>query len=122
MQNQKTLTIAAILGAAVLIAGIFAAATTPLTAYADKDNKKDKGDVSKTITKQKLYQKNDGSGHSTNANCGQNTINSLAVGVCPDASVTNNNDNNRRNNRNITDASITNNNDNNRRNNSRISI
>jgi hypothetical protein len=45
MQNQKTITIAAILGAAVLIAGIFAAATTPLTAYADKDNKKDKGEV-----------------------------------------------------------------------------
>jgi hypothetical protein len=89
MQNQKTLTIAALLGVAVLIAGIFPAATTPLTVYADKDdNKKDKGDVSKTITKQKLYQKNDGSGHSTNANCGQNTIKSLAVGVCPDASVT----------------------------------
>jgi hypothetical protein len=89
MQNQKTLRIAAILGAAVLIAGIVAVTTTPLTAYADKDDKKDdKGDVSKTITKQKLYQKNDGSRHSTNANCGQNTINSLAVGVCPDASVT----------------------------------
>jgi hypothetical protein len=54
--------------------------------------------VSKTITKQKLYQKNEGSRRSTNANCGQNTINSLTVGVCPDASVTNNNDNNRRNN------------------------
>jgi hypothetical protein len=87
MQNQRTLTIAAILSAAVLIAGIVAITTTPLTVYADKDNKKDKGDVSKTITKQKLYQKNDGSGHSTNANCGQNTIKSLAVGVCPDASV-----------------------------------
>jgi hypothetical protein len=89
MQNQKTITIAAILTSAVLIAEIVAAVTTtPMTAYADKDDKKDKGDVSKTITKQKLYQKNDGSGHSANANCGQNTINSLDVGVCPDASVT----------------------------------
>jgi hypothetical protein len=100
MKNQKTITIAAILSAAVLIAGIVAAAAvtvTPLTAYADKDHKKDKhdkkdkkdkGDVSKTITKQKLYQKNDGSGKSDNSNCGQNTINSLAVGECPGASVT----------------------------------
>jgi hypothetical protein len=89
MQNQKTLRIAAILGAAVLIAGIVAVTTTPLTAYADKDDKKDdKGDVSKTITKQKLKQKNVGSGDSDNSNCGQNTISSLAVGVCPDASVT----------------------------------
>jgi hypothetical protein len=35
-----------------------------------------------------LKQKNVGSGDSENSNCGQNTINSLAVGVCPDASVT----------------------------------
>jgi hypothetical protein len=98
MQNQKTITIAAILSATVLIAGIVAAVTvSPLTAYADKDHKKDKhdkkdkkdkGDVSKTITKQKLYQKNYGSGKSDNSNCGQNTINSLAVGECPGASVT----------------------------------
>jgi hypothetical protein len=71
-----------------LITGIFAAATTPLTAYADKDNKKDKGDVSKTITKEKLKQKNDGSGNSDNSNCGQTTIDSLAVGICPGASIT----------------------------------
>jgi hypothetical protein len=90
MQNQKTLRVAAILGAAVLVAGIFAAVTTtPLTAYADKDDKKgDKGDVSKTITKEKLKQKNVGTGDSDNTNSGQNTINSLAVGVCPDASIT----------------------------------
>jgi hypothetical protein len=88
MKNQKTITIAAILSATVLIAGIVAVTTTPLTAYADKDdNKKDKGDVSKTITKQKLKQKNVGSGYSENTNCGQNTINSLAVGVCPDANA-----------------------------------
>jgi len=88
MENQKTPTIAAILSAAVLIAGIVAVTTTPVTAYADKDEKKDKGDVSKTITKEKLKQKNVGSGDSDNSNCGQNTINSLAVGVCPDASIT----------------------------------
>jgi hypothetical protein len=100
MQNQKTLTIAAILGAAVLIAGIVAAVTTttPLTAYADRDYKKDKddrkekkdnkGDTSITATKQTLKQKNIGSGDSDNSNCGQNPISSLAVGVCPDASVT----------------------------------
>jgi hypothetical protein len=105
MQNQKTLTIAAILSAAVLIAGVFAAVTTttPLTAYADrdykkdkddkkdrhdkKDNKKDKGDTSITKTEQKFKQKNVGSGDSDNSNCGQNPINSLAVGVCPDAFV-----------------------------------
>jgi hypothetical protein len=53
MQNQKTLKVAAVLGAAVLIAGVFAAAvttTTPLTAYADKDyDKKDKKDKGETI-------------------------------------------------------------------------
>ena len=81
-----------------MIAGIVAAVTTtPLTAYADKDHKKDrhdkkdkkdKGDTSITVTKQTLKQKNVGSGDSDNSNCGQNTISSLAVGVCPDASVT----------------------------------
>jgi hypothetical protein len=87
MQNQKT-QVAAVLGAAVLMAGIFAAATTPITAYADKDNeKKDKGDVSKTITKEKLKQKNVGSGNSENTNCGDSTIMSLTVGICPSASV-----------------------------------
>jgi hypothetical protein len=90
MQNQKTVTIAAILSAAVLIAGIVAVTTTPLTAYADRDDKKDKkdkGDTSITVTKQTLKQKNVGSGDSDNSNCGQNTIASLAVGVCPGASV-----------------------------------
>jgi hypothetical protein len=97
MQNQKTITIAAIVTSAVLIAGIVAVTTTPITAYADKDNKKDRhdkkddkkdgGDTSITATKQTLKQKNVGSGDSDNTNCGQNTINSLAVGVCPDASV-----------------------------------
>jgi hypothetical protein len=41
---QRTLTIAAFLTAAVLIAGIVAVTTTPLTAYADRDYKKDKDD------------------------------------------------------------------------------
>jgi hypothetical protein len=90
MNNQRTVTIAAILSASVLIAGIVAVTTTatPMSAYADKDDKKDKGDVSKTITKQKLKQKNVGSGNSDNTNCGDSTINSLAVGICPGASVT----------------------------------
>jgi hypothetical protein len=107
MENQKTIRVAAIIGAAVLVAGTFAVmTTTPMTAYADRDYKKDKfdkkdkkdhddydgydkdsSDVSKTITKQKLYQKNVGSGDSDNSNCGQNTIQSLAIGICPDASV-----------------------------------
>jgi hypothetical protein len=97
MQNQKTVTIAAILSAAVLIAGIVAlTTTTPLTAYADKDHKKDKhdkkdkkdkGDTSITVTKQTLKQKNVGSGDSDNSNCGQNTINSLDLGICQDADV-----------------------------------
>jgi hypothetical protein len=91
MQNQKTLTIAAILSAAVLIAGIVAVTTTtPSTAYADRDykkDKKDKGDTSITVTKQTLKQKNVGSGDSENSNCGQNPIQSLAVGVCQDAEV-----------------------------------
>jgi hypothetical protein len=105
MQNQKTLKVAAIIGAAVLVAGVFTAVTTtPITAYADRDYKKDKfdkkdkkdhddgydkdsSDVSKTITKQKLKQKNVGSGESTNTNCGENPISSLAVGICPDAEV-----------------------------------
>jgi hypothetical protein len=44
MQNQKTITIAAILTSAILIAGIVAVTTTPLTTYADKDHKKDRHD------------------------------------------------------------------------------
>jgi hypothetical protein len=41
MQNQRTLTITAILSAAILIAGIVAAVTvSPLTAYADKDQER----------------------------------------------------------------------------------
>jgi hypothetical protein len=138
MENQKAITITAILTSAVLIAGIVAAAvtTTPLTAYADRDYKKDKdgkddrddrdgkdrdykkkdkdgkdgkddrddrdgkdrdykkkdkdgkgGDTSETNTPQKLYQENVGSGYSTNTNCGQNTINSIAIGVCQNADV-----------------------------------
>ncbi|HEY9386821.1 MAG TPA: hypothetical protein VIP70_07260 [Nitrososphaeraceae archaeon] len=113
MKNQKTVTIAAILSAAVLIAGIVAVTTTtPMTAYADRDYKKDKdgkddrddrdgkdrdykkkdkdgkgGDTSETNTPQKLYQENVGSGYSTNTNCGQNTINSIAIGVCQNADV-----------------------------------
>jgi 5-methylcytosine-specific restriction endonuclease McrA len=83
-----------------LIAGIVAVTTTtPLTAYADrdykkdkddkrdrhdkKDDKKDKGDTSITKTEQKFKQKNVGSGESTNTNCGQDPISSLAIGVCP---------------------------------------
>ena len=102
MQNQRTLTIAAILLAAVLIAGIVAVTTTPLTVYADRDykkdkddkkdrhdkkDKKDKGDTSITKTEQTLKQKNVGSGDSENTNCGDSTIKSLAIGICPDASV-----------------------------------
>jgi hypothetical protein len=106
MENQKTIRIAAILTAAVLIAGLASAVTvTPMSVYADRDYKKDKfdkkdkkdhdddgydkdsSDVSKTITKQKLYQKNVGSRDSDNSNCGQNPIQSLAVGICQDASV-----------------------------------
>jgi hypothetical protein len=88
-----------------LISGIFAAVTTTLlTAYADRDYKKhkddkkdmkdhddgydkDSSDVSKTITKEKLKQKNVGSEDSDNTNCGQNPISSLDVGICPDAFV-----------------------------------
>jgi hypothetical protein len=102
MQNQKTLTVAAILSATVLVAGVFAVTTTPLTVYADRDykkdkddkkdrhdkkDKKDKGDVSITKTEQKFKQKNVGSGDSDNSNCGQDPISSLAVGVCQDADV-----------------------------------
>jgi hypothetical protein len=96
MQKQKTITIAAILTSAVLIAGIVAVTTTPLTAYADKDHKKDKfdkkdkkdkGDTSITVTKQTLKQKNVGSGDSDNSNCGQSPLSSLAIGVCQDADV-----------------------------------
>jgi hypothetical protein len=96
MQNQKTIPIAAIIGAAILIAGIVAVTMTPLTAYADKDHKKDrhdkkdkkdKGDTSITVTKQTLKQKNVGSGDSDNSNCGQNPIASLAIGICQDADV-----------------------------------
>jgi hypothetical protein len=103
MNNQKTLTVAAILSATVLVAGVFAVTTTPLTAYADrdymkdkddkkdrhdeKDNKKDGGDTSITKTETKLKQKNVGSGDSENSNCGQSPLSSLAVGVCQDADV-----------------------------------
>jgi hypothetical protein len=87
MQNQKSIIIAAILTSAVLIAGIVAVTTTPLTAYADKKDKKDNGDTSITITKQTLKQKNVGSGDSDNSNCGQNPLSSLAIGVCQDADV-----------------------------------
>ena len=97
MENQKILTIVAILSATILVAGIFAAAT-PMAAHADygkkdhgkKDHKKDKkdgSDTSITTTKQKEYQKNVGSGYADNSNCGQNTIASLAVGICQDADV-----------------------------------
>jgi hypothetical protein len=48
---------------------------------------KDSSDVSKTITKEKLKQKNVGSEDLDNTNCGQNPISSLAVGICPDAFV-----------------------------------
>jgi hypothetical protein len=87
-----------------LIAGVFAAVTTttPLTAYADLDYKKDKdekkdrhdkkdkkegGDTSITKTEQTLKQKNVGSGDSENNNCGDSTIKNLAIGICPDADV-----------------------------------
>ena len=93
MENQN-LAITAILSAAVLIAAVVAVAS-PMTVYADygrdgnhKKFKKDAGDTSTTDTNQKLKQKNVGSGYSGNTNCGQNTIHSLAIGVCPDATVT----------------------------------
>jgi hypothetical protein len=76
--NNKMLTIAAL--AAVLVAGVFA--TTPMAAYADGDYD---GDSSETDTEQSIKQKNEGSGASTNVNCGENDINSLSrfdVQVC----------------------------------------
>jgi hypothetical protein len=111
--NSKTLTIAAVLAAA-LLAGIFSA-TTPMAAYAvddyddedhddeERDNEEEaedsesstrsvndeddsdnderdndmNGDYSATNTEQKLKQTNDGSGTSTNFNCGRNTIDAV---------------------------------------------
>ena len=64
--NNKMLTIAAL--AAVLVAGVFA--TTPMAAYAGGDD----GDYSGTETEQKIKQKNEGSGASTNINCADNDI------------------------------------------------
>ena len=62
--NQKTISIAAVLMAAILT-GLFA--TSPL-AYADG------GDESTTETDQSVKQKNTGSGDSANFNCGENLI------------------------------------------------
>ena len=62
-----------------MVAGIFA--TTPMAAYAGGDD----GDYSGTETKQKIKQKNVGSGDSTNVNCADNDINSPSeddVQVC----------------------------------------
>ena len=69
--NNRILTIAAVL-AASLIAGVFA--TTPMAAYAGGDY----GDSSETKTEQKIKQKNEGSGDSTNVNCADNDINSAS--------------------------------------------
>jgi hypothetical protein len=60
--NQKMLSIAAILTAAVLT-GIFV--TAPMLVYADE---------TETSTDQSVKQKNVGSGDSLNFNCGQNLI------------------------------------------------
>jgi hypothetical protein len=56
--NRKTLTIAAIIGAAVLIAGVFAV-MTPVVAFADS---------SETNIDGGLYPENAGSGWSTSTN------------------------------------------------------
>jgi hypothetical protein len=76
--NNKTLTIAAVLAAA-LLAGIFSA-TTPMAAYAeddydDDDHDDDGGDSSETNTEQSIKQKNEGGVGSSQFNCGQNNIN-----------------------------------------------
>jgi hypothetical protein len=95
--NQKNIAIAAVLAAA-LLAGIFSA-TTPMAVYAEDDYDDDEhdddereddrdgddderdnnddyngGDKSETNTEQDLRQSNDGSGSSTNNNCGANSI------------------------------------------------
>jgi hypothetical protein len=57
--NRKTLTIAAIIGAAVLIAGVFAVTTTLVVTFADS---------SETNIDGGLYPENAGSGWSTSTN------------------------------------------------------
>jgi hypothetical protein len=88
--NQKMITIASGLAAA-LLTGIFS--TTTMAVYADGDNDRYDGDKNnrdgesnETNTEQKLGQENIGSEKSTNTNCGQNTIRSLAIS-CFDPSV-----------------------------------
>ena len=76
--NNKTLTIAALLAAA-LLAGIFST-TTPMAAYAEDDyddddhDDDDDGDSSETNTEQKIKQSNEGGDGSSQFNCGQNNI------------------------------------------------
>ena len=75
--NNKTLTIAALLAAA-LLAGIFSA-TTPLAAYAeddydDDDHDDDGGDSSETNTEQSIKQKKEGGVGSSQFNCAENNI------------------------------------------------
>jgi hypothetical protein len=96
--NNKTLTIAAILAAA-LLAGIFSA-TTPMTVYAEDDYDDEEhddderyedhdddgkdhdydddgsrgGDSSETNTEQSIKQKNEGAVGASQFNCGQNNI------------------------------------------------
>jgi hypothetical protein len=70
---NKSFVLVAVLAAAALT-GIFS--TNPM-AFAQ--------DESETNTEQEIKQKNVGSGESTNTNCAQNTIDSLAVAsvTCP---------------------------------------
>ena len=57
-----------------MLTGIFA---TPM-AYADD---------SETETEQELKQSNVGSGRSTNENCGSNSIEAIAITLCPGADI-----------------------------------
>jgi hypothetical protein len=110
--NSKTLAITAVLAAA-LLTGIFT--TSTMAAYAERDYDEhdedehddeerehdeddyrgdgDKyrggGDESETNTEQDIKQKNVGSGESTNTNCAQNSIDSLALAsvTCPVSEV-----------------------------------
>jgi hypothetical protein len=67
---NKSFILVAVLAAAALT-GIFS--STPMSVYAFEG-----GDESETNTEQEIKQKNVGSGESTNTNCAQNSIDSLA--------------------------------------------
>jgi hypothetical protein len=103
--NSKTLAITAVLAAA-LLTGIFT--TSTMAAYAERDYEEHDedehddeereydgddyrggGDESETNTEQEIKQKNVGSGESTNTNCAQNSIDSLALASvsCPVSEV-----------------------------------